>query len=285
MFSHDQYALLDLGNGRKLERFGRFVLDRPAPAAAGLQLSNPRAWKAADARFDRSPNGHSQGRWHVRGRVPSAWEIHHGGVHFEIRYGDSGNVGVFPEQADNWDWISDQLARAPRPLRLLNLFAFTGGTTLAAAAAGAEVTHVDSARTAVQWARRNAELSGLGSSPIRWITEDAVKFVRRELNRGQTYDALVLDPPSYGHGPKREAWKIVEHLPGLLKLCHQLLSDQRAFVLLTCHSPGYGPAELEALLADTFFGHCQSGARARRLVIETSDRRRLPSGVAARWPP
>jgi 23S rRNA (cytosine1962-C5)-methyltransferase len=283
MFSEDQYALLDFGNGRKLERFGDVVLDRPAPAATRFQPSSADRWPTAHARYQRRSGRGGSGKWTVRKRIPDDWFIQHAELRFQLRLGESGNVGVFPEQAPNWDWITHQLQRASSPVRVLNLFAFTGGSTLSAAAAGAEVTHVDAARTAVQWARRNAELSQLGSASIRWIAEDATKFVRRELKRGQQYEALILDPPSYGHGPKGEPWKISQHLPGLLQTCQQLLSDRPCFVLITCHSPGFGPAELEALLADTLFGHCQSGARARRLALAIGPRR-LPSGIVARWP-
>jgi 23S rRNA (cytosine1962-C5)-methyltransferase len=167
---------------------------------------------------------------------------------------------------------------------VLNLFAYTGGSTLAAAAAGASVTHVDAAKNIVAWARRNAELSGLADAPIRWIAEDATTFVRREVRRGNRYDGLILDPPSYGHGPKGEVWKVERHLAPLLTSCRDLLSDRRAFLLLTCHSPGFGPAELEALLADTIFGSCQGGVVARELSITAADARKFVCGAVARWP-
>jgi 23S rRNA (cytosine1962-C5)-methyltransferase len=167
---------------------------------------------------------------------------------------------------------------------VLNLFAYTGGSTLAAAAAGAEVTHIDAAKNVVAWARENAKASGLGEAPIRWITEDAAKFVRREVRRGNRYDAVILDPPSYGHGPKGEAWKLSTDLPALLSGCTELMADRKAFFLLTCHTPGFGPAELEALVSDTLFGRCQQGVTTRNLALTTADGRRLPCGTAARWP-
>jgi 23S rRNA (cytosine1962-C5)-methyltransferase len=200
----------------------------------------------------------------------------------------SGQVGVFPEQRDNWQWIARQLSKAHAenrpPLRLLNLFAYTGGSTLAAAAAGAEVVHVDAARSIVERARNNATLSGLGHDPIRWITEDAVKFCQRELKRGNRYDAMILDPPSYGHGPKGEPWKIDKQLLPLLKLCGELMAGRRAFILVTCHTPGVGPAELAAYLAEGVFGDCSQPPAAGELVLQTPDARRLASGVFARWP-
>jgi 23S rRNA (cytosine1962-C5)-methyltransferase len=167
---------------------------------------------------------------------------------------------------------------------VLNLFAYTGGSTMAAAAAGARVVHVDSAKNTVGWARSNAAAAGLEESPIRWIVEDASKFVAREVKRGNSYDAVILDPPSYGHGPSGETWKLDEDLIPLLQNCAKLTADSRAFILLTCHSPGFGPAEAEAYLADAVFGHCSAGANARALNLKTASERKLNAGIVARWP-
>jgi 23S rRNA (cytosine1962-C5)-methyltransferase len=200
----------------------------------------------------------------------------------------SGQVGVFPEQRENWDWIARQVAKPQAaggsPIRVLNLFAYTGGSTLAAAAGGTQVAHVDAAHNIVERARENAALSDLADRPIRWITEDAMKFCRRELKRGNRYDAVILDPPSYGHGPKGEPWKIEKHLLPLLKMCGELTADGRAFVVVSCHSPGIGPAELAAYLAEGIFGHCGQPPSAGELYLITAEGRRLPSGVFARWP-
>jgi 23S rRNA (cytosine1962-C5)-methyltransferase len=197
-------------------------------------------------------------------------------------------VGVFPEQAECWQWIARMVAGAGRRLgrrpRVLNLFAYTGGSTLAAAAGAAEVAHIDSARNIVERARQNAALSGLDDRPIRWIAEDAVKFCRREVKRGNRYDAVFLDPPSYGHGPKGEVWKIGDDLLPLLDLCGQLTAESRALVLVTCHSPGIGPAELAAYLAEGVFGHCGQPPATGELLLRSADGRRLPCGVFARWP-
>jgi len=282
MFDLQQYQLLDFGDGRKLEQFGEVTIDRPAPAAENDQRCDASRWKQAIARYERTSD--DRGKWKPDDRLPAAWTIRHGDATFELRPTPFGHLGVFPEQAENWDWIARQIARAGRPLKILNLFAYTGGSTLAAACGGAEVVHVDSARNTVAWARRNAELSGLAAAPIRWIVEDALKFAQREQRRGNRYDAVILDPPSYGHGPKGEAWKIVRDLPQLVRCCAALTQHARAFILLTCHSPEFGSAELEALLADTFFGSCQVGAAARRLTITAIDGRQMPCGVAARWP-
>jgi 23S rRNA (cytosine1962-C5)-methyltransferase len=286
----DNYELLDFGNGRKLERFGPIVLDRPAPAAKGINTSRPELWPRATARHQAARAG--DGAWEPAAEAWKApdWSYAHEGAapfRLELDALPSGQVGVFPEQRENWDWIARQVAKFrsanKTSLKVLNLFAYTGGSTLAAAAAGAEVVHVDAARTIVERARRNAALSGLAERPIRWICEDAVKFCRRELTRGNRYDAVILDPPSYGHGPKGEGWKIGEDLLPLLKACGELTSENRTFVLVTCHSPDIGPAELAAYLAEGIFGHCGQPAQTGELVLKTTDARRLPSGAFARW--
>jgi 23S rRNA (cytosine1962-C5)-methyltransferase len=196
----------------------------------------------------------------------------------------SGQIGIFFEQFANWQWIARQAARSDKVLRVLNLFAYTGGSTLAAACAGAEVTHVDAAKSMIARARENAKLSGLEAAPIRWIVEDAFKFCQREVKRGNQYDAVILDPPSYGHGPKGEEWSIKRDLLPLIKLCGELTAERRAFVLCTCHSSGVGPAELSAYLADGLFGHCGQQPNSGKLYLQTADGRKLPSGVFARWP-
>ena len=240
-----------------------------------------------------------QGRWTLRGDPARRWTIAHGRMTFELRRTDFGHVGLFPEQTGNWNWIAEQVRRSPSAgtmyswsagaMKVLNLFAYTGGSTLAAAAAGAAVTHVDAARNIVAWARRNAELSALGNAPIRWIAEDAVKFVQREVRRGNRYDAVILDPPSYGHGAHGEAWRLAEDLPRLLALCAELTARRPRFVLLTCHTPGLSPARLRELLATAFRSppadheYMVSDVDAAPLVLVASTGRELPSGVVARW--
>ncbi|MFV1967009.1 MAG: class I SAM-dependent methyltransferase [Pirellulaceae bacterium] len=282
MFTAGQYQLLDFGKGRKLEQFGPFVLDRPSPSAGQSPRAAPALWKTAHARFRRTKG--ESGRWLPKGALSESWTVRHKEIVLQLKPTDFGHLGVFPEQADNWDWIARQVRQAEKPIRVLNLFAYTGGATIAAAASGAEVVHVDAAKNTVQWARRNAVLSGQESAPVRWIAEDAKKFVRRELRRGCHYDAVILDPPSYGHGPKGESWKIARDLMPLLSKCGELTRQRRVFFLLTCHSPEFAPSDLEAMLADAVFGHCQSGARARPLSVPSKDHRLLPSGMVARWP-
>ena len=283
MFTSDQYELLDFGAGRKLERFGQCLLDRPAPAAEDASPQTSTLWNSVTASYERTSN--DQGRWNQSGELPQQWVIRHDHLQFELKATDSGHVGVFVEQAANWDWIARRVGHSDRPLRVLNLFAYTGGSTLAAAAAGAHVVHVDAAKSAVAWARRNAIGSGLADAPIRWMVDDAAAFVRREIRRGRQYDAVILDPPSYGRGPKGQTWKLSKDLLNLLQGCAQLTTDHRAFFLLTCHTTGFGPADAEACMAEGVFGSCQAGASATKMYLRTRDGRRLYSGVVARWPP
>jgi len=300
--SSNGYELLDFGDGRKLEGFGGVILDRPSPAAEGVAKAYPEAWREAAARYDRTLG--DQGTWTPKKAVLQKWNVSFvldsqtGRVPTQRRVGSVislqlqaspfGHVGVFPEQQDNWRWIARQSAHRQavwqRPVRILNLFAYTGGSTLAAAAAGAEVVHIDAARNIVQRARRNAVLSRLSDRPIRWIAEDATKFCQRELKRGNRYDAVILDPPTYGHGPKGESWKFAEHVLPLLRMCAELTAENRAFVLMTSHTPGVGQAELAAYVAQGFFGRCNQPPVSGELFLATADGRRLPSGVFARWP-
>jgi 23S rRNA (cytosine1962-C5)-methyltransferase len=284
MFLPGDYQLLDFGSGRRLERFGVFVLDRPCPAAEAFRQANPDLWASADARFD--GRDEQRGEWLDRCELPERWTIAHGPLRFELKRTEFGHLGLFPEQADNWDWIAEQCRSAGVPpalkrLKILNLFAYTGGSTLATAG-GAEVVHVDAAKNVVAWARRNAELSGLGDAPIRWIAEDALKFVKREVKRGNRYDAVILDPPSYGHGPHGEVWRLPKHLPHLLELCVELTAGRPRFMLLTCHTPGYDADMLGKMmreqLAATFDFRMESGPIAIRAI----DGRALPSGVGVR---
>jgi 23S rRNA (cytosine1962-C5)-methyltransferase len=244
------YELLDAGDGRRLERFGAVVVDRPA-ATATDPPRDPAAWAEATFRFDRwagwtaVPAGDPE---------PESWVVPLGDQRFELRLTDSGQVGLFPEQAPNRAWIRDACAEIGGAPTVLNLFAYTGATTLAAAAAGAAVTHVDGSKPSVAWARRNAELSSLADRPIRWIVDDVEGFVRREARRERTYDGLALDPPSYGHGGRSRAggWRIEKRLDDLLDACVTLTGRDPAFVVLSAHTPGIGPSELSAALARAF---------------------------------
>ncbi len=284
MFAKDQYQLLDFGDGRRLERFADWILDRPCPTAENHNMADKPAWQRAHARFFRGEN--DKGKWEQLNpeELPQRWSIDHGPFRLELKRSPFGHVGVFPEQAENWDWIARQVQSAGRELKVLNLFAYTGGSTLAAAAAGARVTHVDAARNTVAWARHNAQLSGLADAPVRWIADDAVKFARRELKRENYYDAVILDPPSYGHGARGEVWRLSQHLPELLEICGRLTAASRAFMLLTCHTPGYGPSELRAMFDDALERDSTPGKLSgKQLTITAATGKQLPSGVSLRW--
>ncbi len=262
-----------------MERFGPVTLDRPCPAAELCARAFPDAWIHADGRFD--GRNEEKGQWTCRRELPERWTIAYGPWQFELKRTDFGHLGLFPEQAENWAWIQQRVRKAGRPLKVLNLFAYTGGSTLAAAAAGAETVHVDAAKNTVAWARRNAELSGLAAAPIRWIAEDAMKFVKRELRRGNRYDAVILDPPSYGHGPRGEVWRLSKHLPRLLSLCGQLTAGRPAFMLLTCHTPGYEPSTLGKMIFEGLGG--EGIIAASPLCLRSGAGRQLPSGTVAQW--
>lgn len=281
MFNPKEYELLDFGDGRRLERFGEIVADRPCPAADACFCGELAAWDRADIRYARSTE--ESGQWTRRRQVPDPWLVRHQSSRFELRPTPLGQLGIFPEQAGNWDWIAARVRQAGRALKVLNLFAYTGGSTLAAAAAGAEVVHVDASKPVVAWARRNAAQSNLADAPIRWIVEDAQRFVERETRRGHRYDAVILDPPSYGHGPQGKPWKIDRDLDPLLLLCAGVLARPAAFVLLTCHTPGLGPSRLRQVLADSLAAGNESSVRVQSLFLQTADGRKLPSGWAATW--
>jgi 23S rRNA (cytosine1962-C5)-methyltransferase len=281
-FRPDQYALLDFGGGRKLERFGPYVVDRPCPVADTESRLCPDLWPQASARYDRMSG--PSGGWSPAGALPGSWTVSHGPLTLQLRPTPFGHLGVFPEQAPCWDWIAEAVARVGERVKVLNLFAYTGGSTLTAAAAGAEVVHVDAAKNIVARARENAEQSRLGEVRIRWVVEDAVKFVRRELRRGARYDAVVLDPPTYGHGPKGEIWRLAQRLTPLLEMCGELTAGRRAFVLVTCHTPGMGPEKLKTKLADALLGGHRQEIDAGGLRIELAPERALPCGAFACWP-
>jgi len=240
------YELLDAGDGRRLERFGNLVVDRPAPDAVE-PLRDPAAWAEADLRYERD------GVWSAtRGEVPASWELADGDLRFELRPTPTGQVGLFPEQASNRAWVREVVASIGSEVSVLNLFAYTGAMTLSAAAAGAAVTHVDGARPAIGWARRNAARSGLDDRPIRWIVDDIEAFVAREDRRGRRYDGVILDPPSYGHGAGGRSWKLADRLPDLLAACVVLTGPRPAFVVLTAHTPGFWSGRLADELAAAF---------------------------------
>lgn len=277
----DDYALLDSGNGGKLERFGRFVLGRPCAQAVWKPRLPHAAWERADARFDRE-EGH---RWHNRGALPESWDVAVEGLRFHLSSTDFGHLGLFPEQRAQWRWIREVLAATPTPSAVLNLFAYSGGSTLAAARAGASVCHLDASRGMVEWARANAALNGLANQPIRWITEDAHKFLAREVRREHRYHGVILDPPTFGRGLRGEMYRIERDLPETLALCRALLDPAPRFVLLSAHTPGYSPVVLENVLRQALDGLGGAFESGEMLLSGTPDVFPLPSGAFARWTP
>jgi len=240
------YELLDTGNGEKLERWGDVVLRRPDPQIIWPMKAENAEWRQADGHYHRSSSG--GGQWTYKRPLPDKWTIAYGPLKFHIKPTNFKHTGLFPEQAVNWSWMMNKIREANRPIRVLNLFAYTGGATVAAASAGAEVCHVDAAKGMVQWAKENAELSGLGSAPIRYITDDVFKFVQREQRRGRQYEAIIMDPPSYGRGPNGETWKLEENLFPFLESCMSILSDKPLFVLVNSYTTGFSPTVLHNLL-------------------------------------
>ena len=280
MFANEHYELIDFGAGRKLERFGRVILDRPSPAAQRATKAQKSIWNNPHARFQKITG--TTGKWISRNGVENGWPWQFGPVEVELRTTPFGHVGIFPEQAENWRWLRDQLAKHEQGLRVLNLFAYTGVSSLVAAQCGAHVVHLDAASNIVAWARHNAKQSGLDQHPIRWIVEDARKFTQRELRRGNRYDAVILDPPSYGHGPKGEPWQLTTHLAELLHNCLSLTAGAPQFLLLTCHTSGMATNSLADALKQAGLPN-PSSLETSRLTLPTSDGRKLASGLVARW--
>ena len=244
----EDYELLDSGDGRKLERFGAHVLARPCSQALWRPSLPPAEWTRADASFDREDGN----RWHGRCNLPAEWTIETAGIRFRLGGTDFGHLGIFPEQRAQWKWIRDTVKRvvdARRSVSVLNLFAYSGGSTMAAAAGGAEVCHLDASKGMVEWARANARLNGFEDRPVRWIVDDAHKFMKRELRRGRRYDAVILDPPTFGRGAGGEMYKIERDLKETLGLVSDLLSERPVFVLFSSHTPGLSPIVAENILS------------------------------------
>ncbi len=299
----DSYELIDSGAEEKLERYGEVTLARPDPQALWEKLLPEIQWQKADAVYVRAKEGRNlpagrQGEWEQKNSLPAQWQITFGGLEFIIRATSFKHTGLFPEQLAHWQWASEQIKRVGDSPKVLNLFGYTGGATLATAKAGAQVTHVDASKTAVAWARENAEASGLGEAPIRWIVEDALTFVKREIKRGNTYDAIFMDPPAFGHGPKGELWKIEEDFVELCKLCTQLLSQKPLFFVISGYAAGYSPLALAYNLEPLVqrfgglvtFGDLtiaqsvhSSAEKSKSRAGDPQNQRLLPCGIFARW--
>ncbi|WP_304635792.1 class I SAM-dependent methyltransferase [uncultured Oscillibacter sp.] len=277
----EDYELLDCGGGERLERWDRQVLVRPDPQAIWETPREHPAWKKAGGRYLRSSTG--GGHWEKKA-LPESWKIRYRDLTFQVKPMNFKHTGLFPEQAVNWDFMAEKIKNAGRPVRVLNLFAYTGGATAACARAGASVCHVDAAKGMVAWARENARLSGLGEAPIRWIVDDCAKFVEREIRRGRRYDAIIMDPPSYGRGPTGEVWKLEDNLYPFVELCAGVLSDEPLFIIINSYTTGLAPSVLtyilETLVSRKFGGRTVSDEIGLP-VSETG--LVLPCGATGRW--
>lgn len=277
----DSYEVLDTSAGEKLERWGEYILVRPDPQVIWDTPHTAPEWKKKNGHYHRSNKG--GGQWEFF-NLPEQWEISYGKMTFRLKPFSFKHTGLFPEQAVNWDWVGAKIRQAGRPVKVLNLFAYTGGATVACACAGAAVTHVDASRGMVTWAKENAAVSGLTDAPIRYLVDDCVKFVEREIRRGNHYDAVIMDPPSYGRGPKGEIWKIEEKIFPLIRLCTRILSEKPLFFLINSYTTGLQPAVLSYMmnleLTERFGGVVEADeiglpVRGGRLV--------LPCGASGRW--
>lgn len=275
------YRLLDCSGGEKLERWGAYTLVRPDPQAIWQTPRKNPAWRTPNARYTRSSTG--GGQWD-KGKLPERWTISYKSLTFNIKPMNFKHTGLFPEQAANWDFADHLIRKAGRPISVLNLFAYTGGATVACAAAGANVCHVDAAKGMVSWARENARSSGLEDAPIRWIIDDCGKFVEREIRRGRKYDAVIMDPPSYGRGPSGEIWKLEENLWPFVELVSGVLSDDPLFFIINSYTTGLAPSVLtyilESLVTPRFGGHTVSDELG--LPVEDTGLV-LPCGATGRW--
>ncbi len=275
------YEVLDCTCGEKLERWDKYTLVRPDPQVIWETPRKHPGWREYNARYERSHTG--GGQWNTK-KLPEKWEIHYKELTFQVKPMNFKHTGIFPEQAANWDWAMDKIRHAGRPISVLNLFAYTGGATMACAAAGASVCHVDAAKGMVAWARENARLSGVEDRPIRWIIDDCRKFVEREIKRGRKYDAIIMDPPSYGRGAGGEVWKLEKDLYGFVKLCAGALSDDPLFVIINSYTTGLAPSVV-GYISDSIFstkigGHTDCGELG--LPVSASGLV-LPCGATGRW--
>ena len=275
------YEIIDCSGGEKLERWGKYLLVRPDPQVIWDTPRSLPEWKKKNGHYHRSNKG--GGQWEFFD-LPAQWSIGYKGLTFHLKPFSFKHTGLFPEQAVNWDWFGPKIADAGRPIKVLNLFAYTGGATLAAAKAGAAVTHVDASKGMVTWAKENAQASGLEKAPIRWIVDDCVKFVEREIRRGNTYDAIIMDPPSYGRGPKGEIWKIETAIHPLIRLCAQLLSPDPLFFLVNSYTTGLAPSVLSYLLGVELLPKLGGKLSAQEVGLPVSSTGlALPCGASGRW--
>lgn len=277
----NDYEVIDTSSGEKLERWGDYILVRPDPQVIwNTEKKNP-GWRRMNGHYHRSSKG--GGEWEFF-NLPEQWSINYKNLTFNLKPFSFKHTGLFPEQAANWDWFGEKILKAGRPVKVLNLFAYTGGATLAAAAAGASVTHVDASKGMVSWAKENSVSSGLGDAPVRWLVDDCVKFVEREIRRGNRYDGIIMDPPSYGRGPKGEIWKIEASIYPFVCLCEKLLSDNPLFFLINSYTTGLAPSVLTYMIGSAICpkhgGHVESDEIG---LTVTESGLVLPCGASGRW--
>ena len=276
------YELLDCSSGERLERWGNVTLIRPDPQVIWKTPKKHPAWRRADAVYHRSSSG--GGNWEIKNKIPSFWSIGYGDLNFNVKTMGFKHTGIFPEQAVNWDYTAKLIKNAGRPVKVLNLFAYTGGATDACLKAGAEVVHVDASKGMVQWAKENAVASGVADRKVRWIVDDCVKFVQREIRRGNKYDIIIMDPPSYGRGPGGEIWKLENEVYSFVELCSQVLSNNPIMVLINSYTTGLSPAVMQYILGALIkpkFGGVAESDEIGLPVTQTG--MILPCGASAIW--
>ena len=275
------YELIDCSEGEKLERWGSYTLVRPDPQAIWKTPRRDRRWNTADGRYSRSHSG--GGSWDKK-KLPESWQISYGELRFNVKPMNFKHTGIFPEQAANWDFIMRKIRGSDRPVSVLNLFTYTGAATVAALAAGASVCHVDAARGMVAWAKENAAASGVADRPVRWIVDDCAKFVEREIRRGRRYDAIIMDPPSYGRGPGGEVWKLEDSLWDFVSLSAGVLSDDPLFVIINSYTTGLAPSVLTYMSESIFTRRYGGRSESAELGLPvTASGLCLPAGAACRW--
>lgn len=276
-----EYEILDMANGEKLERWGEYKLIRPDPQIIWKEKSFPEKWNKVNARYNRSKTG--GGNWDFKTKLPAAWKVKYKNLTFNIKPMGFKHTGLFPEQAVNWDWMIDKIENAKRPIKVLNLFAYTGGATVACLSAGASVCHVDSSKGMVSWAKENVVSSGLEKAQVRYIVDDVIKFVQREIRRGNKYDAIIMDPPSYGRGTSGEVWQFENDISDLVKLCTQVLSDTPLFFLINSYTTGISAEVLSNILKISLKQY-QGKITAGEIGLPMKNSNLiLPCGIYGKW--
>ena len=278
----EDYKILDMANGQKLEKWGKIILSRPDPQIVWKDKTNPEEWKKAHAIYSRSKTG--GGSWDIKKKLPSSWQIKYKNLTFNIKPMGFKHTGLFPEQAVNWDWMIEKIKKSGREIKVLNLFAYTGGATVACLSAGASVCHVDSSKGMVTWAKENVQASGLADKKVRFLIDDVIKFVNREIRRGNKYDAIIMDPPSYGRGANGEVWQFENNIYDLVKLCMEVLSDNPLFFLINSYTTGISSTVLENILKINMNKKYKGKFSSGEIGLPMTDSKLvLPCGIYSKW--